>query len=102
MITTIIFTSNDGKKYRVAVEGDLRNITLNAERRRKLGTRICKILVARGLKSAKSGGIFYLYPPEARLELTPDHGPSELIKGTVSYSTLVDEGLAPNVIRDWR
>jgi hypothetical protein len=102
MVTIVIFKADDGKSYRVAIEGDLRNTTLNAERRRKLGTRICKILAARGLKLAKSGGIFYLYSPEARLELTLQDGSSKLLKGITSYSTLVEEDIAPNIIRDWR
>lgn len=101
MTTIIIFTA-DGKKYRVAVEGDLRNTTLNAERRRKLGARICKILAARGLKLAK-GGIFYLYSQyNAQLEVTDPDGSPKIIRGTASYATLVDEEQAPNIIRDWR
>lgn len=102
MVTTISFSAN-GKSYRVAVEGDLRNTAFNAERRIKLAARIIRVLSARGLKWAKSGLYRQVSQFEARLEPTgPNHDSFDPIDGTVSYSSLFDEEQAPNVIRDWR
>jgi hypothetical protein len=102
MVTTITFAAN-GKNYRVAIEGDLRNVAFNAERRNKLATRIIRILSARGLKWAKSGLYHQISQYEARLEPTgPNHDSYDTIKGTASYSTLFEEDKAPNIIRDWR
>ena len=102
MVTTITFNAS-GKNYRVAVEGDLRNVTLNAERKIRLASRIIKILSARGLKWAKSGILQMTSMLSARL--TPagtDHEHFDPIEGRCAYSSLFDEESAPNIIRDWR
>lgn len=102
MVTTITFNTS-GKNYRVAVEGDLRNITLNAERRIKLGSRIIKILSARGHKWAKSGIFRLTSSLQAQIEPAgTGHEHYDPIKGTCTFSSLFNEEAAPNLIRDWR
>ncbi len=112
MVTTLTIAFETGKQTHVCVEGDLRNYSLTAKERIKLGGLVLKQLSARGIQWAK-GAILYI---EGRLGLTGrlesagvghEHYKKPL-QLKLSYDNLACEdmglGLPSFVIRlaDWR
>ena len=90
-----------GRQTRMTVEGDLRD-SLTAVQRIKLGSLILKTLNKRGFIWAASA-ILTVRGLNGFLEPAgPDHYKFDSLPIKLSYSSLVNEDKAPNIIRGWR
>jgi len=93
-----------GRQTRMTVEGDLRENLNTAAERIKLGSLILKTLNKRGFEWA-SAAILSISPSGLNGRLEPagtDHYKFLALPIRLSYSNLVDENQAPNIIRDWK
>lgn len=103
MVTTLTIKIA-GRQTRVAVEGDLSLTLTTALERVKLGNLILKTLNKRGFVWATSA-ILTLLPSGLTGRLEPagvDHYKFTALPIRLSYSNLVNEDQAPNIIRDWK
>lgn len=103
MITTLTIEIA-GRQTRVAVEGDLRSTLTTAAERIKLGNLILKTLNKRGFVWATSA-ILTISESGLNGRLEPagyDHYKFEARPIRLSYSNLVNEDQAPNIIRNWK
>ena len=93
-----------GRQTRMAIEGDLRMTLTTASERIKLGSLILKTLNKRGFVWA-SAAILSISPSGLSGRLEPagsDHYKFQALPIRLSYSSLVEEDKAPNIIRDWK
>ena len=93
-----------GRQTRMTVEGDLCMTLTTASERVKLGNLIIKTLNKRGFEWA-SAAILSISPSGLNGRLEPagsDHYKFQALPVRLSYSNLVDENQAPNIIRDWK